>query len=385
MKRFLVLIALLSTITLNAFDWKHQNNSELRASMLAFAQDFAIQTKGTPEGKALRKFIKAENRKAPDDTLSWIMDTYELVMKLESLSTPVKDDGSFKAQVRKNTFLLLDFPIHVDNTASGASEQEKAAFNEFSERYRADARRKALDWLASPAPAQGELQVCKIYNMSYLLRTADRTLAIDIRWDGTAQEASQIAAKSDIFFLSHPHLDHYNPVMLEALEKSGATMVLPSDVFPQCTTDQKIVAGDPWDEPVDVKGVKVQIVRGHQGDLPNNAYMLSFDGWRILIPGENDDPALYRPLALMQAPDLILFPSWNSLTKLLDIVSGMPDYDRKKVTFIPGHENEIVFHGINHRESYRELFNRPDRLGSKDFDYPSVMLQDLGECSTLRK
>ncbi|MCQ2119653.1 MAG: hypothetical protein MJY84_07005 [Bacteroidales bacterium] len=386
-QKTLVFLALLPTVTLNAFDWKHQSCSELRRDMLSFAQDFAGMAKGTPEGRVLRKFIKAENRKAPEDTLSWIMDTYELVQKLESLCPPTEDDGSFEAQVRKNTMLLLDFPIHVDNTAPSASEQEKAAFDAFSKRYLADARRKALDWLASPAPAPGELQVCEFYNMSCLLRTSSRTLAIDVRWDGTAEEAFEIARKSDIFFLSHPHLDHYNPAMLEALGKAGAAMVLPSDVFPEYSGMDKIVVDAPWDQPVSVRGVDVQIVRGDQGKgFPNNAYLLSFDGWKVLLPGENEHPELYAPLKGFPAPDLILFPSWNGLDRMLGIVRQMPGHVDGGTVCVPGHENEILFHGINHRESYRELFQRPDRLGSdavkKGF---KVMLEDLGEHLTLKK
>lgn len=384
MKKALAFLAvLLVCLSAEAFDWRSQPVSELREEMLEFAANMAKQERGTAEGRLLTKFVRAEKRKARKDSLAWIMDTYELTMQLKAMCPPQPAGDKHAAALRRNIMLLEDFPIHVDNLSQSASEGVKDAFAAFSERYRAEARAASLDWVEGPKPQPGELQVCKIYNMGYLLRTSERMLVVDVFWDGSAAEAGRIASKADAFFLSHPHRDHWNPVMVDALAAAGATLVLPADIRPQ--HGRKYVADSDWIEPKDICGVKVQLLRGQQGPQPNNAYLLEFDGWRVLIPGENDDPALYEPFAQFAAPDLILHPTWNGLDDLLDIVSRMPGYDASRVTYIPGHDNEICFHGVDHRESYREMFSRKDRLGDSTRVYPRIILQDIGEAVTLTR
>lgn len=381
MKKCLIFLALMASLELNAFDWKSQPNAELRGEMLEFAAKVAKQERGTAEGRLISKFVRAEQRKARKDSLAWIADTYELTMKLKAMCPPCMADGSRAAELRRNIMLLEDFPIHVDNHAPGASDEVKDAFASFSYEYRAEARAAALRWLEGPGPQPGELQVFKVYNMGYLLRTAERMIVIDLFWDGTEAEAARIAGKADAFFLSHPHRDHWNPVMLDALMAAGASLVLPADICPQY--GNKLVADSDWLQPKDARGIKIQLLRGNQGPQPNNAYLIEFDGWRVLIPGENDESVLYAPFSQFPAPDLILHPTWNGLGNLLDIVARMPGYDSAKVTYIPGHDNEICFHGVDHRESYREMFSREDRLGDSGRIYPEIVLLDIGETFTL--
>ena len=316
------------------------------------------------------------------DSLAWIMDTYELTTQLKGMCPPQAANSSRGSSLRKGIMLLEDFPVHVDNRAPNASGELKDAFAAFSERYRSEARAAALEWVRGPKPQPGELQVFKVYNMGYLLRTAGRMIVVDVFWDGTTAEAAQIASEADAFFLSHPHRDHWNPTMVDALAAAGVTLVLPADICPQ--HGRKLVADSDWLEPVDVDGIKVQLLRGAQGPEPNNSYLVEFDGWRVLIPGENDNPDLYRPFSQFAAPDLILHPTWNGLCALLDIVSEMPGYNPSKVTYIPGHDNELYFHSVDHRESYREMFSREDRLGDPGRTYPVIILQDIGETVTLK-
>lgn len=382
MKRALILIAVLASFELSAFDWKPQPNAELRGDMLEFAAKMAKQERGTAEGRMLNRFVREQKRIARKDSLAWIMDTYELTMKLKKMCPPHAADGSREAELRKNIMLLEDFPIHVDNLSESASTEVRAAFIRFSEKYRAAARAAALEWIEGPKPGAGELQVFKVYNMGYLLRTQNKLIIVDVFWDGTRDEARRIAAKSDAFFLSHPHRDHWNPTMVQALALASVTLVLPADICPD--HNAKFVAYSDWLDPKDVGGINVQLLRGAQGTQPNNAYLIEFDGWRVLIPGENDERELYKPFSQFPAPDLILHPTWNGLDNILDIVSGMPGYDPAKVTYIPGHDNEICFHGVDHRESYREMFSRKDRLGDTQRIYPRVILEDIGEIVTLK-
>lgn len=353
--------------------------------MIAFAKDFASQSRWTKEGRALRKFVRKQKRLARKDEYAWISSTKDFVLQLESMCPPCEDNGGKTAKMRRNILLLMDFPLHADNKHADAPEALKEAFDATSSSYREQGRIKALKALAGPAPTEeGQLQVIKVYNSGVILRTCHRTIAVDIKWEGEMDGAAKIAAAADIFFLSHPHRDHYSDVMIQALAAAGKTAILPSNVTPDAQWDGKTVIFEDRLESFNVEGIDVNIVTGHQRELPNNAYMLSFDGWRVLLPGENDQFELYKAFAPLEAPNLILEPTWNRVDITFDIVSGMAGYDRETTFMIPEHENELT-HGVDHRESYRELFNRPDRLGDPSRQYPRVFLLDVGEDIVLKK
>jgi len=361
-----------------AYDWQPQANEELRSDMIAFAGEFASRQKGTSEGRKLRRFVRRQKRLAGKSPYAWISQTKDFVLKMEKRHSPTLDNSSKEALFRRDMFLLLDFPLHADNRSASAPEELICEFEQTSLSYRGQARLRALSALEEAGPAKpGELQVIKIYNCGVILRTSELCIAVDIKWEGGKAAASLIAQKADVFFLSHPHDDHYSTDMINALAAAGKPSVLPSDVVPETRWEGKRVASEE-DGSFSVCGIGVDIVSGAQSGIPNNAYILSFDGWRVLLPGENSNTALYEGLCKYAAPNLIISPSWNRFTQILSYVEKMEGYNAAGVTFIPEHENEL-YHTVQHRESYRELFSREDRLGNKATTYPKVFLMDIGE------
>ena len=386
MKRLTIIIfgLLCAASTALAYDWKHQENDALRADMISFAEGFASRSTGEMRA-ILKKFVRQQKKIAANDPYAWISDTKDVVIRLEKLCPPTLDDGSAQALARRDIMLLLDFPLHADNRHKDAPEALKKAFDVTSESYRAQARSRALELLSQPGPSQaGLLQVIKIYNSGMILRTSNHTIAVDIKWEGDEEGAAALAEAADIFFLSHPHGDHFSKVMIKALSAAGKPAILPSDVVQDVQWDGKQVIFEERLQPFEEAGIEICVVTGHQVGLPNNAYMLDFDGWRVMLPGENDEFESYEAFAAMDAPDLILEPSWNRIDITFDIVSRMNGYDCDAVSFIPAHENELN-HTVDHRESYRELFSREDRLGGPDASYPKVYLLDIGEGITLEK
>jgi len=364
---------------MGAFEWQHQDNEELRADMIQFAEGFASRAQGTPGGKLLKSFVARQKKLAQKDPYAWIGETKDLVIKLEMLCPPVEDDFCGAAAMRRDILLLLDYPLHCDNHSDQAPRELKDAFEQVSQAYRAQARTRALALLDGPAPQQGRIQVIKIYNCGLILRTSQHTIGVDIKWEADASGAEKIARSCDLFVLSHPHLDHYSDVMINALAAAGKTAVIPGEDRPMAQWEgKKIVFDEHVKDSLVFNGIVINSVPGYQGNIPNNAYMLSFDGHRVLLPGENDTLLRYVPLGGLAAPDLVIFPSWNNFERVMDIVEGMRGYCADKVTYIPEHENEL-FHPVNHRESYRELFSRADRLGNPSSKYPHVVLLDIGE------
>lgn len=385
MKKIAFILCLLICTSAGAFDWQHQENEELRSDMITFAKDFASQSRWTKQGRALRKFVRQQKRLAKKDEYAWIGATKDFVLKLETMCPPTEDNGSKAAKMRRNILLLLDFPLHADNKVEGAPQGVVDAFVETSASYREEGRRKALEALAAPGPAEaGQLQVIKVYNAGEILRTSTRTIAVDIKWEGEKEGADEIAKAADVFFLSHPHRDHYSDVMIQAFADAGKPVLLPSNVTPDAQWDGKTVIFEDRLETFDFEGIGVNIVTGYQGERPNNAYMIEFDGWRVLLPGENDQHERYQAFSALPAPNLILEPTWNRVDITFDIVKDMEGYDPQTTFMIPEHENELT-HPVNHRESYRELFTRPDRLGDPQRQYPRVFLLDIGESIVLSK
>ncbi|MCQ2143486.1 MAG: MBL fold metallo-hydrolase [Bacteroidales bacterium] len=387
MKKILMVLLLASITTSSyCFEWQHQTNEELRSDMIAFAEDFAKAEDGTRIGRILKRFVRKENRKALRAPYAWADDTRALVAKLERICPPLVQEPFLGTAIpngnpltRRNIMRLIDFPLHLDNLYEEAPEGDVETFEKVSERYAADARKKALGWLSAPAPAPGVLSIIKVYNHGYILRTNSKTVVVDVVWSGDKEGAGAIASAADLVLLSHPHIDHYSDNVMEAYADCGTPVVLPSDVIPGRDWEGKIIVeNDVLDEPLNVSGVKIYSLRGAQNPVPNNGYYIEVDGFKVFLPGENDDHAIEERFASFPAPDLMMFPSWNGITDIMEYVRKMDGYDPYTTVYVPGHENEFIYHGVNHRESYRELFSRSDRLGAHT-PYPSLLLLDIGE------
>ena len=52
-----------------------------------------------------------------------------------------------------------------------------------------------------------------------------------------------------------------------------------------------------------------------------------------------------------------------------------------RAVFLPSHENELM-HTVDHRESYREMYEDKRRLGCPGFEWPQVTPLAWGESVT---
>lgn len=363
----------------SAFDWKPQSNEELKGDMMEYARQFADSCRGSKAERIVRKLLKKQAKaKGP---YSWIADTHKAVSDLKKEYGPeiaIAGTDNKRADIRRYTLQLLDYPLHVDDRGEDTPGEMKDAYEAAKQTYLANARKAALQWLCGPKPEAGSLEVFKIYNMGFGLRTSKHTVLIDVRWDGTPQEAEILAGGSDIFLLTHPHVDHYSKSILEAFAEKGKQMILPSDVLPDYSGDNKHIINEAADA-VDFGGVRLNIFPGNQGEnVPNNVYIIEIDGWRILHQGDNADLGQQARVSEYPACDIVVGSTWNGVQTLLEM--AMSAEGGCTPVLIPAHENELTQHGVDHRESYHEMFNRRDRLGNPDFDYPPYLLMDIGEC-----
>lgn len=366
------------------YDWKSRTNEQLRKEMLDYCDLFCRETKGNPVSRKVRRFARRQERLAVSQPYAWIDATIRFVTALEEDFPPVDNGKDFESMVRRHMFRLLDYPLHVDNRRADCPEEEKVAFADASAAYFADACAKAIRFIDAPAPAPGTLAMCKVYNMGFIVRTSERTFLLDLKWWGSAEDAAHIASKSDVFFLTHPHADHYNPVMLNAMRDAGKTIVMPCRSMRDFSSEDIILIDRDVTSPMDIDGISVMTVFGNQGaKIPNNVYHLSFDGWTIIDQGDNKVWQKQTMLAEYPASDVLLAPVWNGIKNLFTPAMQACEGGRMPL-YLTTHENELG-HTVDHRESYWELFNRQDRLADPSYPYPPVRLLGIGECVYLTK
>ena len=379
-----VALAALCWSSLSAFDWMPKDNASLMADMIDFAKTFRSAAEGTNAEKVLNTFISgAEKQYASGDYLSWVQNTYDTCAALEKLFPPREDDASDEAILRRYILRLLDYPVHLDNLSKGVDQRTKDVFLLTRDRYRERAALAAVAWLKTAAPAPGELAVFKVYNMCFILRTSHRTIMLDPCVFAPGSVCKALTKAVDVFFITHPHGDHYSEAMLGEIVRQGKTLVTSYDVAPYVKSPVKMVVWENIFDPLDVDGIAVRTLAGHQNRkcpaaMPNNVYNLSFDGWTVVTNGDNSDRELQDRLASMPVPDLLIGASWNRIQYLMDDVRACEGWTEGRTILIPSHENEFG-HRVQQRESYWEDFTRADRYNNPSYDYFPLWFLDIGE------
>ncbi len=210
-------------------------------------------------------------------------------------------------------------------------------------------------------PLESRAEVHKLYNSGMIVRTPNATIAFDIcrgaksGTDGLIADstARAIVEKCDILFLTHNHPDHVDPTVARMFLEQGKPVVAPDEVLPNIegiTHDRDTAV---WHSNYTLKNgetIAATILPGHQDHLHNNIYILTTpDGFRIAFTGDQwlkaDEEWLFALEGKIEPVDLLMpicwarnFPQFVNLFSPSNVVSI--------------HENEIIFHGIDHRESY---------------------------------
>ena len=389
---FAATLACVFSLTADAARWSAKSNADLRAAMLARAELFRQAVVGQEISNDLTAFICEVNALAASQPYAWLIQTHKFVNEQLrryplGMNLPYGDKET-NFIIRKNLLYLRDFPMHEANMATETPAPEAgqaAAFEDACEYYLGAARRDFLNWLDSPAPtAPGELQLFKEYNMGFAFRTSERLVLIDIKWDGTDEEAAYIASKADIIFLTHNHSDHYSQVLLNEMAKAGKYLVMPLDKVPTYTdTEKKIVRTDDF-EPVNLDGVEVQGFMGVQNGTPCFVYAIEFDGWRIAHAGDNQSGEAESNLQNLEGFDVATIACFSTPSRILEYILKSVGQDKRDLVFLSGHENERT-HNVYGRIGYNEDYEESAKFGSATFDYPSIFIMDNGEYATLKK
>ena len=387
----------------SAFDWKPKTTAKLKADLVAYANSV-----GETE--------LANAVKDASGTAEWMRAS----LKRGSELLKASEGGDFNDKNREHGLRIIDYPLHLDNyDQERSSAEDKKAFNEVVRDYCVSARERVFSEVAAATIPEGSLRLWRIYNMGYIIKGPKHTVAIDITARPELYTASgkyfvkdtntviwckadwkRLAELADMIFVTHPHGDHYNRAGIEAFVEANKPVVVPCDLVAYATNrppkkgpdgkyvvEKEILTTAPCCvkltedhlEPVDVGGVKVRNFLGNQGvNVPCNVYLIDIDGVLVADNGDNYDMDKERMLSKCPPADVIIASTWNNVQGMVNCCAGAPGFDRTKSVLLPSHENELG-HSVDHRESYREMYTRADRLGNREFPWPRVHPLGYGE------
>lgn len=380
MKRLIVSVILLAFhLGSYAFDWKSQSNEDLRADMISFAGEFAETTHDRKLSEDLSRFVM--RRKAESDPYRWIAETNAFVDRWLRKYPAELSDGGACSYERRALLLLRDYPMHADNYRDDATLELKEAYEASIRKMHREAEQDALKWLAKGRRSD-DLDMFKTYNMGFFLRSAGKTVGIDLQWEGGEDEMKKIASSIDVLFVSHPHDDHYSIGLMKAVLAAGKPVIMSYDIIPEYPSEWKIIVDKDNNEGMEANGVSFISCLGDQGpDAPNNVYLIKVGKWNIAQNGDNAVPEAEAFLGKHKV-DLLITACWNGFKRTMDYIRSNPE--GTSCIYIPAHENEWM-HTVDHREAYCELFSRNDRFGDTGYDYfPSVIMDAAGDSYILK-
>ncbi|MBW7996308.1 MAG: MBL fold metallo-hydrolase [Candidatus Glassbacteria bacterium] len=254
--------------------------------------------------------------------------------------------------VRRLALAALDDPLHL------ADAPGIAAVADFF-LYQLD---RALAGIEGPAPTGGA-EIWKLYNHGFVVRTAGHCYGFDI-FPGAGEVAmtqplmARLADALEVLFISHRHGDHASREFASLMLQRRKIVV----VHPEIWSDDPPGDG----ELIRIDGgrseragkISFTVFPGHQGDIPNNVYLVMADGVGVMHTGDQHS-RLDLDGWIADFPDSlnvdILLPNCWTLDIRRMVESIAPE------VVVTGHENELG-HTVDHRESYAKSYRQLEGL-----------------------
>ena len=366
-----------------AFDWKPKPVPQVKADLAAYAR-------GVGETELADAVENAAS------TAEWMRLAFKRGEELLKESA----GGDFDDKKRMHGLRIIDYPLHIDNNNEDTAPEDARVYREVICDYYASARDRLFAEVAAAKVPKGGLRLWLVYNMGYIMKGSEHTVAIDITdhpvffdYDGQvrtpdrknmvwrSKDWKRLTELVDILFVTHPHRDHYCRACVEAFAAAGKPVVAPCDLVKGVAC---VKLAEDHLEPVDVGGVKVRNFLGNQGKkVPCNVYLIDIDGVTVADNGDNGDIAKERMLAKCPPADVIIASTWNRVKEMVKSCAAAPGFDHAKSVLLPSHQNELG-HRVQQRESYWEMYERKDRLGDRTFRWPRVHPLGHGESFVVR-
>jgi len=296
-------------------------------------------------------------------------------------------------RLRRTIVMLRDYPAHEHSITSSedaggapAPAAQVTAFNNANYQWLALKRDGLLEFLQSPRPTDGSIQIAKLYSSGFVFRTANVCIGLDINYEEgmyKPDRRSELANHLDAVFITHAHGDHYDIPLMTELLKSGRPVVMSQDIPKDAPSEHKIIWTQDVTSPVQIiPRVSAQAGMAAQGNVPCLLYLIDVDGWRIAAPGDNslkDLEAFYhgRPV-----PDIVVAPIFEGISVLTNHLHQGTNDEGITPVYLTAHENEW-HHSINGRVSYKYLYD--NMYASLKDDAMFTIVMENGDNLTLKK
>lgn len=219
-------------------------------------------------------------------------------------------------------------------------------------------------------PKKKVVELFKLYNDGFIVRSGGVTVGFDLC--GTRQGEKyipdplmrEIVGRCDMLFISHRDPDHADAIVVDMASEAGIPVYGPED-YPNEKTE-KVRMADFGSRSL-AKGMEVQALPGHQDDLQNNIYVITFPNGRIVAhcgdQYNREDLAWLKTVSEKMARplDILIIDCWA-----LELKETVEGFSPHLVVF--GHENEMG-HTIDHREAFWLTQHKSNTL-----PVPSVIL-----------
>lgn len=369
------------------FDAK--SNAELRSDMLKFLDKAAARLSGSPLAAAFAGLKSDVTSKMGSEPFAWIEQTNSFVTRALEDYPPLVCDATAKPEgdvlARQQLMLLKDYPLHEVSLTSDAVPMEPGqadAFNASIRKMQDATIAKLLNWLDSPAPAPGVLELFKIYNMGYVARTANHCVGIDVHWWGSDAQMRSLCDHIEAIFVSHGHGDHYHlPLLTEMSAREGKHLFMTNRTR-RAFTPKGVGTVHAYDrdmlDAVDCGGgLLVRSSIGAQGEEPCHLFCIEADGFCLWACGDNGMPSSFDTAKKnFTAPDVTMISVAGSSDRINVAGRAAQDAGAHKVVYVVSHENEVG-HPIESRVAYKYFFEALTRLQDKTY------AADLGRYATL--
>ena len=220
-------------------------------------------------------------------------------------------------------------------------------------------------------PVKRGVKVYKLYNDGFIMKTKTATIAVDLTPGGpkkrpfiTDSLIYAIAGQCDALFITHAHGDHANLDIAKAFANRGKLVIAPKGLWTGVHENirQLLDADTTVVVPFDELGMKLTILPGHQDDMYNNIYVMTFKGgYTVAHTGDQyneEDLAWIDKIHEKMQIDVLLLNCWvNSMQRTIDGFAPK--------LLITGHENEME-HSIDHRESYWMTMKKMEKINGVD-------------------
>ncbi|MCQ2184261.1 MAG: hypothetical protein MJY62_02495 [Bacteroidales bacterium] len=429
MNKFILKIAVLATALMPlagmrayAADWVAAPNAQLRSQLVDYLQRTAPTNLGAEPIYFMMQELMLQIEAAAEtqgNDYVWMAQANDFCALAEDIYPPViTHPSSFKngkmSRIRMEILRVKDYPIHETHLTSEPdpacrpSAEQVSAFTDYTHKFLDTKRQKVLQALDVPLQS-GQCQVIKVYSSGYIMRTTEKTVALDICFSerlGTTAGMDKIVEATDILFNTHPHSDHYDEGMWRKMDLAGKPIVAPfnilkngsknvhftmhtlgSDTKPEVHDTSTGQYADNLGEIVDIDVASSQGIgiKSQQDPVALYLYRIQTGDWSWICTGDCSNPEHQKGYeGKYEAPDFIFQPIFQGVTTLMGNVSRMKKTSHPTI-YMNQHENEY-FHEISGRMSFRYMFTDPGSLGGSGSLYPAaVVCFDNGESVIYQK